>query len=52
MTNEVMIDESRQYQNVRKKIGKARAIRVFVYHLIAYALSNIFLSVRNILPCP
>ena len=48
MSNEVVTDEIRHYQEVRKRVGKARAIRIFVYHLIAYALGNIFLGAWNI----
>ncbi len=36
-------DEIRQYEEIRKVVARARAIRIFVYHLIAYALGNIFL---------
>ena len=48
MANNVVSDEIRLYQEVRKRVGKARAIRIFVYHLIAYALGNIFLGAWNI----
>ena len=48
MANDVMTDEIRQYQEIRKRVGKARAIRIFVYHLIAYTLGNIFFGAWNI----
>ena len=41
-------DEIRQYEEIRKVVARARAIRIFVYHLIAYALGNIFLGAWNI----
>ena len=35
------------YSETRKTIEKARAVRVFVSHLIAYVLGNLFLGFWN-----
>ena len=37
------------YREVRKSIEKARAVRIFLSHLAAYILGNIFLGSWNIL---
>ena len=36
-----------RYRETRKAIEKARAIRIFVSHIIAYVIGNIFLAVWN-----
>ena len=38
-------DEIARYQTTRKSVAKARAVRIFFYHLAAYLLGNIFLGV-------
>lgn len=41
-------DEIARYHTTRKSVAKARAIRIFYYHLAAYLLGNIFLGAWNI----
>ena len=41
-------DEIARYQTTRKSVAKARAVRIFFYHLAAYLLGNIFLGAWNI----
>ena len=36
-----------RYKQTRKAIEKARAVRIFVSHLAAYVIGNIFLGVWN-----
>ena len=48
MPDDGISSEIREYQKIRKRVGKSRAVRIFVYHLIAYALGNIFLGAWNI----
>ena len=37
--------EVERYRETRKAIEKARAIRIFISHLVAYVIGNIFLGV-------
>ena len=37
------------YSETRKAIEKARAVRIFVSHLIAYVLGNLFLGFWNVM---
>ena len=37
-----------RYRVIRKTVAKARAVRIFFYHLAAYVLGNIFLGAWNI----
>ena len=46
MEGEVSINA---YREARKSIKKARAVRIFLVHLAAYILGNIFLGSWNIL---
>ena len=48
MSDDVMSSEIREYQKIRKRIGKSHAVRIFFYQLVAYALGNIFLGAWNI----
>ena len=41
--------EVERYRETRKAIEKARAIRIFISHLVAYVIGNIFLGVWNAL---
>ena len=45
----MVAEELKTYQETRKVVGKRRAVRIFFYHLAAYALGNIFLGAWNIL---
>jgi hypothetical protein len=40
--------ELQEYREIRKVVAKARAVRIFIYHLVAYVLGNIFLGAWNI----
>ena len=43
-----MTDETKRYQELRKQVAKKRAMRIFFYHLVAYAMGNVFLGAWNI----
>ena len=40
-------EEVIRYRETRKAIEKARALRIFVSHLVAYIIGNVFLGVWN-----
>ena len=39
--------EVTRYRETRKAIEKARAVRIFVSHLVAFVIGNVFLGVWN-----
>ena len=46
---EAMVEgDIQRYREVRKAVGKNRALRLFFYHLTTYAVANIFLGAWNI----